>query len=342
MSRGALKTLLFGAAAFCGGAVQLQGLQVPAAANDSKDESVSSRNASLVLPPVMMFAHGCSMTTAGVSTMRALLEAHGITPALIGNGELIKDLYETTSVEKLTKKTWGSFGTYYVKAIIDKKNLTDKFRIVHEWSQSFHKTMVFKSEYVIMYDKPDLLNYLKTVGTKAYFFKRENLIDVMQCLVHDFGGKDAPGLNVDEHGNEVEVPWRGRGATEADNINLGKVVPSKVWLDPTQIVAYMDFMDARDDMHMKLLQEYSLNTMPRPVSAEKLFAFETGDMAESIEEWFALLSSFGITPDRKLISHTLSQYGTFPAPKNHTETLYAFKELEAALQGTKYHDMLRY
>jgi hypothetical protein len=334
----ALKAVMLGAVVIDCSAVQMQSTPTKPVAGFMYDpDFYLSLTAKAVAPPVMMFAHGCSLTTAGSDVMRNMLAAHGYRPAETGRNELIKSLADSKTADELKAKT-GYFGrTGDVKGAAEASTLKEKFKIVHEWAVDHRLTMVFKNERSIAKENDDLMRYLSKIGTTAYFFKRFNLIDIMRCLVQDFGDRNKGlGSLVDENGNEVDSTFRGRGTDEKMDDHT-----TKVSFNLDHIVTALDEQYEHDKEHMEMLNKYNLASLPDAVSAEKLFEFEQGETKQSGEEWYNLIASFGMKPDSKKIEEVFNQFGRFPAASKHTDTLYNYDELEKELRGTQYYEMLR-
>jgi hypothetical protein len=334
----ALKAVMLIVAVINCNAVQMQTSPTKPVAGFTYDpDFFVALTAKAVAPPVMMFAHGCSLTTAGSDVMRNMLAAHGYRPAETGRNELIKSLADSKTADELKTKT-GYFGrTGDAKGAAEASTLKEKFEIVHDWTVDNRMTMVFKNELTIAKENDDLMRYLSKIGTTAYFFKRFNLIDIMRCLVQDFGDRNKGlGSLVDENGNEVDSTFRGRGTDEKMDDHT-----TKVSFNLDHIVTALDEQYEHDKEHMEMLNKYNLASLPDAVSAEKLFEFEQGDTTHSANEWYTLLSSFGMEADYKKIMEVFSSFGTFPAPSKHSATLYNFDALEEKLRGTRYYEMLR-
>jgi hypothetical protein len=334
----ALKAVMLGRVVIDCSAVQMQSTPTKPVAGFMYDpDFYLSLTAKAVAPPVMMFAHGCSLTTAGSDVMRNMLAAHGYKPAETGRNELIKSLAQSKTADELKSKT-GYFGrTGDVTSAAEASTLKEKFKIVHEWAVDHQMTMVFKNERSIAKENDDLMRYLSKIGTTGYFFKRFNLIDILRCQVQDFGDiNKGLGSLVDENGNEVASTFRGRGTDEKLDDHT-----TKVSFNLDHIVTALDGQYEHDKEHMEMLNKYNLASLPDAVSAEKLFEFEQGNTAESAKEWYTLLSSFGMEADYKKILEVFSSFGTFPAPSKHSATLYNFDALEEKLRGTRYYEMLR-
>jgi hypothetical protein len=334
MARGALKAALLAAVAHSGASVQLQGKSLPIAGYELAQDPFTDLIATKTLPPVMMFAHGCSMTTAGVDVLRHLLAVHGIKPSNTGHGELMKSLDRAESIEGL-RPIMGAFGSAGdVKGVMDTEDRMERFKIVYEWAKSVNQTLVFKNELDVAQREPELMKYMALINSTAFFFKRQNLIDLMRCMVNDFCERvSGIGMLVNENGTPKDCAFRGRGNNETSE--------SLVWLNPDTILEHLNYTDQQDQAHMDLLMKYGLDSVGEPMSAEKLFAFEQGDLYHSTQEWVKLLNAMGVEADSHVIYDVLQSYGQFPGPANHTETLYDFHSLEKKLRGTRYHDMLR-
>jgi hypothetical protein len=308
------------------------------------DLSFLNTSASQQLPPVMMFAHGCSMTTAGIYLTQKLLEVHGVKPAATGHGELIKNLVEAENITEFKRLT-GTFGRTGPSDIaFHEPNVTKRFEKVYEWAKVYDGTLVFKNELKEANALPDLMYYLSSINAKAFFYQRTNLIDVFRCMVSDFcdtPAAQAYGHNVDENGTEVSCEFRGRGETEGgDRISAAQ---TKVWLDPAKILENLQNQTAQDDKHMMVLSSYGINATDGPAVAEDLLKFEhnPGKMNNSVDAWYTVLSGVGVDADKTKIRAVLELEEQFPNPPLHSETLSNFPALLKALNGTKFYWMLR-
>jgi len=314
-------------------------------------------HASTSLPPVMMFAHGCSMTTAGIYLLRMMLTAHGVWPAETGNGELMKSL-EADRTKEDFQRDMGNFGQEfkYVEEVEDTGELHTKFEVVNQWAKTMNMTLVFKNEYRMTYDedpKDDdhikLMLYLQSVGTKAFFYKRWNYLDVFHCMVEDFCDTaefdDTYGGLVDEDGKDVKCKgFRGRGTEQTPSKAEEKEkMHIKVKLNVDNLLTHLDYQDERDKDHQQYLKDHGFDVMRHTVSAEHLLAFESSedDIEYSARAWSRVLGHIGVEPSDHIIKKTMKKWGTFDPPKKHSESFHNVDEIKAALKGTKYEEMLR-
>merc|ERR1719343_1560163 len=116
----------------------------------------------------MMFAHGCSGTTAGIDILRNLIIAHDGMIAS-GEGELMKTLDLAASEDDLRMRLWTSWDhspeeNERISAILQAKSLREKVEIVYKAAQKRNETILFKNELSEGHDHPDVVEYLQKVG----------------------------------------------------------------------------------------------------------------------------------------------------------------------------------
>lgn len=313
---------------------------------------IKSKNATeQTTDPIMMFAHGCSGTTAGIDILRNLIIAHDGMIAS-GEGELMKTLDLAASEDDLRMRLWTSWDhspeeNERISAILQAKSLREKVEIVYKAAQKRNETILFKNELSEGHDHPDVVEYLQKVGTRLFLLLRANLLDDLACRVKDFCDKsenEKLGYNVDGTGKQIGCEFRGRGEEEKQQFQ--KASSTSVYLDVDELLPALEFQEYMDGLHSNFLEKLGFSDV-ETFSSEDLFAFEYGDeyapdgFRLSTARWKKLLSNVGVRPNEDTIRAVLKDYGTYPAPKAHREVFWNFDDLEKALRGTKYYDMIR-
>jgi len=300
---------------------------------------------------IMMFAHGCSGSSAAVDILRRMLIAHHVSLAATGNDELMKTLKQSTTEERLQTQFWTAWDQSpeekeRVSSVLKAESLKEKFEVLYKAAQKNHSTILFKNELSEGHSDPDAVEYMQKIGTKVLLFLRMNLLDDLSCRVKDFCDKpenEGVGVNVDAKGKELGCAFRGRGEDEKEAM---KADTSSVRLNVDKLIETLDNQAYMDGLHSEFLEKMGFANF-EIFSAEDLFAFEYGEtyasdgFALSTSRWQKLLSHVGVTPDEATVKSVLKAYGTFPAPKTHDQLFWNFHEIVEALRGTEYYDMLR-
>lgn len=309
-------------------------------------------------PPVMMFAHGCSMSTVAINLMKDILDKHSMKAVNFGRGEMLKGLQRSqTASELIADLPSLKERPDLAGQLANASSLVWRFNIVHNKSQEEGFTLLFKND-IEMVTKKNVMQLIHDKGTRAILLRRRNVIDIMACEVRDFCDKKWVwfGHMVDSRGNQSDCGFRGRGELEQESTSSG-ILDAKpeaaaaarfVWLDPKKVVnGLVKKEENNDEARDYLLGNHKLSVGAWPYhefAAEDLLAFEYGDadgFRTSVTAWAEVLSSIGVKPDKGLIEEGLKSWGKFPEPKTHSQTILNFWEVAQALDGTKFGSMLR-
>jgi len=314
-------------------------------------DDASIETSSKYRPPIMMFAHGCATTTAGIHTLQALLKAHGEDSTFMRNAELIKALDETHSAKDFQTNFANVENRPDVaKALGSAKNLFDKVKIITNFAKSDGLTLTFKNELNFALAEKGLMKYLKSFGVRTFLYTRFNTIDVIKCRVTDFcdeKGNEEIGYPVNKNGKRTACRFRGREHVDSK-------VGEQVWLDPKSIAKALQWQKDKDNEH----RDYMNGNHPtsadigrwdyKEFAAEHLMGFEFGKdfdekgLKRSTHRWTKLLETLGVAnADRKTVRKVLKKLDEYPPPKNHKDSISNYDEIKAALKGTEFEDMLR-
>jgi len=221
------------------------------------------------------------------------------------------------------------------------RSLGEAVEMVNKDEVSRNKTLVFKgsSENLHIEDgrmawSTQVAPSLRKMQTYAVYAWRSNVLDHAVCMVKDcfslaYGtknfSKEALGHPVAANGTRRQECFQRRKANVSSK-------DYKVTFHPEVLTEYL-----RTSYDNVLAEREKLTRTVGPfgvVTAEELTAFEhdRSQFDRSCRAWHSLLRSLGIRPDKAIIrSYLAKTAGSRPAPALHSETIFNFEEVKAAL-----------
>jgi hypothetical protein len=196
----------------------------------------------------------------------------------------------------------------------------------------------------------DSFNHLRmfaVIGTRA------NMLDEVICQVKDCF-QPLYGAPVDADGKESGLCFNRRGDTTKSPV-------SEKTLKLTQAAAPTPAKEYKAKLNAKLVRRFidkeydfitaarknleSIGIFPKTVTEEDLLDFQTpmpGAFERAVAAWTVLLESLGVKPNKHIIREFLQRYReTYHDKPTHSDMIYNFDAVKAALNNTKYAHLIR-
>lgn len=288
--------------------------------------------------PRIMIADGCSGSTATLTLVIELMEAHGVHSFPMPyeylkpekNGVYLGLLHDKHAND--TSDEW--------KSIYDQELLIEAIHKTNEQAQAKGQTLIFKADWGRIYNRPELVERLiQDFGAVFSATHRENVLDSCVCFVRDCFFP-APmqrklGFPVDaQDGNQSNLCFERR---------QNKQLRTLAYLtDPVACVKNREWVA---NQITTAVRDWIQPSKMEPT--ESLFAFQysndTKTVMQSTHAWSEFLKSFlGSELNTTLIQQELQRrMATRPPPGPHETVIYNVEEVKMALSMTPYQGFFR-
>ena len=285
-------------------------------------------------PPRLVFALGCSGSTAVMSILYKLITAIGVKP-LGGACRECKDGFTVqrgaqcfTHVGSNWEATKERKNCFFQQALLSLPRDQAESAFI---AQTYAAVQAHNASWVVLssFLSVRMARAFVALGTHAVYLERANLLDRLVCVVRDCFRTD--------FGHAVY-----RNGTNATLCFTRRFLPSVTTLarfpDPDLLIARAQTLRAENRHYRAKLSSWWASAGDHTLEAvttEALTAFQYGDMQTSASEWYRLLRSLRVVfPSVASVANTLRNTGMWNSrrpPSTQASTIYNWEAVREAV-----------
>lgn len=312
----------------------------------------------LVDNPRLLVSRGCSGSSAMMVLARSLLRYHGIPVPKAGMRRIVGNKPAQPLGSGLPAELLNRHTNWFLDEAHD--DLGKAMLLAAEYIAKTNQTLFFKGMLQTLQgtgadgdEWASLKHVFKKLNMYAVIGTRENMLDEVICQVKDCF-QTVSGFPVDQNGQESDLCFSRRGApvnpisqlkqtevSTAESTTFNKIYKAK--LHPGNLINRIEYEYGLVDIVRKNLESIGLS--PAIVAEEDLLGFQApvhGAFDKAVTAWSVFLESLGVTPETRIVRSLLRRYrNTHPKPPNHVDVIFNFDAVRAALNNTKYANLLR-